>query len=68
MFRPGALARAEQSAGGLNLGQRVGHRKFGEGTGAFAFEGDGARARIQVNFDRAGSKWLIAGYAKLDPI
>jgi len=67
VFRPGALGRAEQSAAGLKLGQRVGHRKFGEGT-VLAFEGDGARARIQVNFDGPGSKWLIAGYAKLDPI
>ena len=67
VFRPGALGRAEQSAAGLSLGQRVGHRKFGEGT-VLAFEGDGARARIQVNFDEAGSKWLIAGYAKLDPL
>ncbi|MDA3919631.1 MAG: DNA helicase II [Salinisphaera sp.] len=67
VFRPGAIGRAEVSAGGLKLGQRVQHKKFGEGT-VLAFEGDGARARIQVNFDRAGSKWLIAGYAKLDPI
>jgi len=67
VFRPGALGRAEQSAAGLKLGQRVGHRKFGEGT-VLAFEGDGARARIQVNFDVVGSKWLIAGYAKLDPV
>lgn len=67
VFRPGAVGRAEQSAAGLSLGQRVGHRKFGEGT-VLAFEGDGARARIQVNFDTAGSKWLIAGYAKLDPL
>ncbi|WP_423824222.1 DNA helicase II [Salinisphaera sp. SPP-AMP-43] len=67
VFRPGPIGRNEQSAGGLNLGQRVAHKKFGEGT-VLAFEGDGARARIQVNFDSAGSKWLIAGYAKLDPI
>ena len=67
VFRPGAIGRAEQSAGGLKLGQRVAHKKFGEGT-VLAFEGDGARARIQVNFDGPGSKWLIAGYAKLEPL
>jgi len=67
VFRPGAIGRAEQSAGGLKLGQRVGHKKFGEGT-VLAFEGEGARARIQVRFKSVGSKWLIAGYAKLDPV
>ncbi len=67
VFRPGAIAGAEQSAAGLKLGQRVGHKKFGEGV-VMAFEGDGARARIQVNFNAAGSKWLIAGYAKLQPM
>ncbi|WP_353221950.1 DNA helicase II [Salinisphaera hydrothermalis] len=67
VFRPGPIGRNEEKSGGLGLGQRVVHKKFGEGT-VLAFEGDGARARIQVNFDRAGSKWLIAGYAKLDPI
>lgn len=67
VFRPGVTGRAERSPGGLQLGQRVVHKKFGEGT-VLAFEGEGARARIQVNFDGAGSKWLIAGYAKLDPI
>lgn len=67
VFRPGVIGAAQRSPGGLKLGQRVMHKKFGEGT-VLAFEGDGARARIQVNFDRAGSKWLIAGYAKLDPV
>ena len=52
---------------GLNLGQRVAHKKFGEGV-VLSFEGEGARARVQVNFDGAGSKWLMAGYANLQPI
>ncbi len=67
VFRPGSIAKSEQRAAGLSLGQRVAHKKFGQGT-VLAFEGDGARARIQVNFDGVGSKWLIAGYAKLDPV
>jgi len=67
VYRPGAAAKSQQRAAGLGLGQRVAHRKFGQGT-VLAFEGDGARARIQVNFDNAGSKWLIAGYAKLEPV
>ncbi|MDT0633472.1 DNA helicase II [Spectribacter hydrogenooxidans] len=52
---------------GLNLGQRVAHKKFGEGV-VLSFEGEGARARVQVNFDGAGSKWLMAGYANLQPL
>ncbi len=67
VFRPGRIGQNEEKAGGLKLGMRVVHKKFGEGT-VLAFEGDGARARIQVNFDNVGSKWLIAGYAKLDPV
>ena len=52
---------------GLKLGQRVLHQSFGEGV-VLQFEGDGERARIQVNFDGAGSKWLVVGYAKLQPL
>lgn len=52
---------------GLTLGQTVWHKKFGEGM-VLAFEGQGARARIQVNFGGAGSKWLIAGIANLQPV
>jgi DNA helicase-2/ATP-dependent DNA helicase PcrA len=66
VFQPKTASAAGQGAAGLSLGQRVGHKKFGEGT-VLAFEGEGVRARIQVNFDTAGSKWLIAGYAKLEP-
>ena len=52
---------------GLGLGQRVQHPKFGEGT-ILNFEGQGAHARVQVNFDAEGSKWLVVAYARLDPI
>jgi DNA helicase-2/ATP-dependent DNA helicase PcrA len=47
------------------LGQRVHHEMFGEGT-VLQFEGQGAGLRVQVNFDDAGSKWLVASFAKLD--
>ena len=30
-------------------------------------EGNGAHARVQVNFDEAGSKWLVLAYANLQP-
>ena len=49
---------------GFNLGQRVQHSLFGEGT-ILNFEGSGAQARVQVNFESEGSKWLMLSYAKL---
>ena len=51
----------------LALGQRVLHSKFGEGT-VLNFEGAGAKARVQVNFDYEGSKWLVVGFANLQPL
>ena len=48
----------------LCLGQRVRHATLGEGV-VLNFEGSGAQARVQVNFDTAGSKWLMVSYAKL---
>ncbi len=62
-----AAAPAAANTAGLTLGQRVMHRKFGEGI-ILNFEGEGARTRIQVNFDQAGSKWLMLGYANLEPL
>jgi len=52
---------------GLHLGQRVMHAIFGEGV-VLHFEGQGASARVQVNFDREGSKWLVMQYAKLEAL
>jgi DNA helicase-2/ATP-dependent DNA helicase PcrA len=54
----------EPAAGGLNLGQRVRHPTFGEGV-VLNCEGSGAQARVEVNFERAGTKWLVLGYANL---
>ncbi len=51
---------------GFQLGQRVMHRKFGEGI-VLNYEGSGDHARVQVNFDEFGSKWLVLAYAKLQP-
>lgn len=63
-----APARSEATApGGLRLGQRVAHASFGEGVITDA-EGSGAHARVQVNFERAGSKWLVLTYANLSPL
>jgi DNA helicase-2/ATP-dependent DNA helicase PcrA len=48
------------------IGQNVMHPKFGAGVIVGA-EGRGADARVQVNFDRNGTKWLALEYAKLAP-
>jgi DNA helicase-2/ATP-dependent DNA helicase PcrA len=58
---------ASEEAGAPRLGQRVAHPKFGEGV-VLTYEGDGAHARVQVNFERAGAKWLVLAYAKLQPV
>jgi DNA helicase-2/ATP-dependent DNA helicase PcrA len=49
------------------IGQRVFHQKFGEGV-VTDTEGGGNEGRVQVNFKRAGSKWLALEYAKLTSI
>jgi len=61
-----ARAPRDDSGGLPRLGSRVRHAKFGEGT-VLSVEGQGQNARIQINFDAAGSKWLVAGYAVLEP-
>ena len=54
----------EAPPGALRLGQRVRHAKFGDGV-VLSLEGQGAHARVQVNFERQGTKWLMLGYANL---
>ncbi|NYZ61164.1 DNA helicase II [Luteimonas deserti] len=54
------------SSVGVGLGQNVTHAKFGAGT-VIDIEGDGAHARVQVNFDDGGAKWLVLAYANLQP-
>ena len=51
--------------GGVRLGQRVRHGKFGEGI-VLNSEGSGAHARVQVNFEASGTKWLVVAYANLE--
>jgi DNA helicase-2/ATP-dependent DNA helicase PcrA len=59
---------ARGGRGGVwRIGQRVFHQKFGEGV-ITGVEGSGADARVQVNFKRAGSKWLALEYAKLTAV
>ncbi|HSD69384.1 MAG TPA: DNA helicase II [Woeseiaceae bacterium] len=66
--RPRGRASASISPGaelGIRLGQRVRHGKFGDGV-ILNCEGQGAHARVEVNFETAGTKWLVLGYANLD--
>ena len=49
------------------IGQAVFHTKFGEGV-IVNLEGSGADARVQVNFRKAGVKWLALEYAKLTAV
>ena len=65
---PRATASVNTSAGselGIRLGQRVHHNKFGDGV-ILNCEGQGAHARVQINFESEGTKWLVLGYANLD--
>ncbi len=48
----------------MRMGSRVRHAKFGDGV-VLNFEGSGPQARIQVNFERQGTKWLMLSYANL---
>jgi len=57
--------RVRNSGSDVQLGQRVRHGKFGEGV-VLNYEGSGAHARVQVNFESVGTKWLVMSYANLE--
>ena len=68
--RPIAVGRfraEEPEVAGVRLGARVRHGKFGDGV-ILNVEGSGAHARVQVNFERQGTKWLMEQYANLQPL
>jgi len=48
----------------IALGANVSHPKFGGGV-VTDYEGSGAHARVQVQFDEVGAKWLVLAYANL---
>jgi DNA helicase-2/ATP-dependent DNA helicase PcrA len=52
---------------GIGVGRRVAHVKFGEGV-VLDCEGQGRHARVQVNFEHAGCKWLVVEYANLQTL
>ena len=55
-------ARVEGS--GIRLGQPVRHPLFGSGV-VIGLEGEGEQARVQVNFESEGAKWLMLSLAGL---
>ena len=63
----GRLRPEEPAVAGVRLGGRVRHGKFGEGV-ILNVEGNGAHARVQVNFEHQGTKWLMIQYANLEPL
>ena len=65
VYRPhGGRFSDSQESSGFHLGQQVSHPKFGDGVVLNA-EGSGTSARVQVNFESVGSKWLVVAYANL---
>ncbi|WP_424948363.1 DNA helicase II [Candidatus Spongiihabitans sp.] len=52
---------------GLKPGRQVRHKKFGDGM-VINLEGQGAHARVQVNFADAGPKWLVCAYTNLESV
>ncbi|MBV12809.1 MAG: DNA helicase II [Flavobacteriaceae bacterium] len=66
-FSPKIVGGTDHKVGGFALGDRVGHPSFGEGV-ILNYEGDGSNARVQVNFDQEGTKWLVLSFAKLNKI
>jgi DNA helicase-2/ATP-dependent DNA helicase PcrA len=63
--RRGAME--EYPATSMRMGSRVRHSKFGDGV-VLNFEGNGPHARIQVNFEGQGTKWLMLSYANLEVV
>ena len=54
----------DQTGQGVRLGDQVHHKTFGDGV-VLNIEGRGQYTRVEVNFEAAGSKWLVLAYANL---
>ena len=63
---PGGRFR-DEAPEGIGLGRRVRHGRFGEGV-VLNYEGHGQHARVQVNFESEGTKWLVLAYANLEVV
>ncbi|GHU08250.1 DNA helicase [Betaproteobacteria bacterium] len=62
---PSSVRAVPQLANGMRIGQSVRHVRFGQGV-IIAAEGGGDEAKVQINFDSAGTKWLLLALAKLE--
>ena len=67
MAAPPRVAHPVLETPSLKLGQAVTHASFGRGV-VTDYEGSGAHARVQVNFEQAGSKWLVLAFANLQAV
>jgi DNA helicase-2/ATP-dependent DNA helicase PcrA len=65
-FVPRDRGHAALEASPVRVGANVRHPTFGTGF-VTDVEGSGSHARVQVNFEDAGSKWLVLAYANLQP-
>jgi DNA helicase-2/ATP-dependent DNA helicase PcrA len=65
-FTPRDRGHAALEASPVRVGANVRHPTFGSGF-VTDVEGSGSHARVQVNFEDAGSKWLVLAYANLQP-
>ncbi len=64
---PGRYVEPPSGGGGMRLGQRVRHARFGEGV-VMRVDGQGQGAQVEVNFERIGRKVLMLAYANLESI
>ncbi len=64
---PPRLRQDVEPQSGISLGQLVVHPTFGDGV-VLAIEGAGARARVHINFDQVGAKWLMLAHANLQAL
>ena len=67
VFEPRIVGGTEHKVGRFSLGDRVEHKSFGEGV-ILNYEGEGSNARVEVNFDNGGTKWLVLSFANLEKI
>ena len=66
-FEPRIVGGTDYNVGKFSLGDRVVHKNFGEGV-ILNYEGDGSNARVEVNFDNGGIKWLVLSFANLEKL
>ena len=62
---PRLIPSREIGSGRFRPGQAVIHPQFGRGV-VLGEEGQGQAARVQVRFAKAGTKWLVLAYARLE--